>query len=443
MSASNDPGTPVALLGRSGPARERMREALSLIGARVVLEDEPGAIDARTLDDAGAEAVLVALEPAIEDALEALEPALQRPGLTVIFDEAELAARREGWDAQRWARHLAAKLHGHGDVLPPGAEQEPSWTPMPGLPVTPAELHSAQPVEPHLQAAALALDEVPGDTLFVVPDPQPEAEPEPAFVARTAPMLEPIDDPFGGFARTEPQAPAAPAAAPATAEPPRPLGDSSTWGLVEDVAIVERPRGGSSFDHLSDGGLSLVDLEPVEQAVVERGAVLVMAGIGGPDAIRRLLGALPAEFPRPVLIRMALDGGQYGNLVRQMGRASSLPVILAEAGQLLVGGHAYILSDGVGLAQSDAGLGFSEGGGDLPALVSALSPADSAVLLLSGASETLVASVLELAGQGAWVAGQSAEGCYDPAAANRLVQQGHPSGDPAQLAQRLLERWPA
>jgi len=442
VSASNDPGTPVALLGRSGPARERMREALSLIGARVVLEDEPGAIDARTLDDAGAEAVLVALEPAIEDALEALEPALQRPGLTVIFDEAELAARREGWDAQRWARHLAAKLHGHDDVLPPGAEQEPSWTPMPGLPVTPAELHSAQPVEPHLQAAAEALDEVPGDALFVLPELQPDAEAAPAFVPRNTPMLEPIDDPFGSLVRAEPASPVA-AAPVVTPEPPRTLGDSSTWGLVEDVAIVERPRGGTSFDHLSDGGLSLVDLEPAAQAEVERGAVLVMAGIGGPDAIRRLLGALPAEFPRPLLIRMALDGGQYGNLVRQMGRASSLPVVLAEAGQSLVGGHAYILSDGVGLVQADSGLGFSEGGGDLPALVAALSPTDSAVLLLSGASETLVPSVLELGGQGAWVAGQSAEGCYDPAAANRLVQQGHPSGDPVQLAQQLLARWPA
>jgi hypothetical protein len=41
--------------------------------------------------------------------------------LAVIFDEAELAARREGWDAARWVRHLSAKLHRHDDVLPPGS----------------------------------------------------------------------------------------------------------------------------------------------------------------------------------------------------------------------------------------------------------------------------------------------------------------------------------
>lgn len=419
----------MALLGRHGPARERMREALSLIGARVVLEDEPGAIDARTLADAQPAAVLVALEPAIEEALEALESVLQQPGLTVIFDEAELAARREGWDAQRWARHLAAKLHGHGDVLPPGAEQEPSWAPEPGLPTTPAQLHSEQPVGHHLQAAAQALDEVPGDTLFT--PVELSLEPEPA----ARPMLEPIDDPF---AVDNPVAASAPAAAAPVAASA--LGDSSTWDLVEEVAIVERPRGEAQFDHIPSSGLSLVDLNPEAEAVKAHGAVLVMAGIGGPDAIRRLLGALPPQFPRAVLIRMALEGGQYGNLVRQMGRVSALPVELAEAG-LAVAGKAYILPDGVGLQSSESGLSFVEGGA-AAVLVPALPPTDSAVLLLSGASEAIVADVLALAGQGAWVAGQSAEGCYDPAAAARLVQDGRASGDPVQLAQALAERWP-
>ena len=113
----------VALLARVGPARERLREALAQAGATVVLEEDPNSVDLETLGGADAGAVLIALEPAIEDALERLDPVLASPSLTVIFDEAELAARREGWEAQRWARHLVAKLHGHQDVLPPGAEQ--------------------------------------------------------------------------------------------------------------------------------------------------------------------------------------------------------------------------------------------------------------------------------------------------------------------------------
>ncbi|HBK47302.1 MAG TPA: chemotaxis protein [Xanthomonadaceae bacterium] len=403
-------GKPVALLGRPGPARERLREALALVGAQVVLEDEPSAVDVQALRDAEPAAVLVALEPSIEDALEALEPVLTDPRLTVIFDEAELAARRDGWDAQRWARHLSAKLHGHSDVLPPGAEVEPMLQPEPGLPVTPAQLHSAAPLDLHLEAAAFALDEVPGDALFAGAVP----------------------------ASIEPEAsPAAAVAAPAASV----LGDSSTWGLVDEVSVVATPRSGPDLGSLATGDLSLVDIDETA-ATQPQGAVLVMAGIGGPDAIRRLLAALPAEFPRAVLVRMALDGGQYGNLVRQMGRVSALPVELSEIGQAVVGGKVYILSDGIALQLEEGRLGFVAGG-DPASLVSSLPATESAVLMLSGASEAAVGDVLALAEQGAWVAGQSADGCYDPAAASRLAMQGKASGDPAQLAQALAQRWPA
>ncbi|MCW2035967.1 chemotaxis protein CheB [Xanthomonas campestris] len=392
-------GTPVALLGRPGQARERLREALTLAGAQVVLEDEPAAVDVQMLRDAEPVAVLVALEPAIEDALEALEPAFNMPGVTVIFDEAELTVRREGWEAQRWVRHLAAKLHGHADVLPPGTESEPSLQPEPGLAFVSNRQDSDLQLDQHLEAAAHAFERVPGDGMF-------------SHVAE---------------------------AAPAVSGSTSALGDSSTWGLVDEVAVVVRPRSEPDMAALSTGSLSLVDLD---QAAASEGAVLVMAGIGGPDAIRRLLAALPPAFPRPLLVRMALDGGQYGNLVRQMGRVSALPVELGEIGQPIEAGKVYVLSDEVGVQQQAGALAFAAQT-DPAALVAALPPADSAVLMLSGANEALVEATLALAGQGGWVAGQSADGCYDPAAAARLAQQGMLSGDPTQLAQALAQRWPA
>ncbi len=402
MSENNGAmGTPVALLGRPGQARERLREALGLAGAHVVLEDEPSAVDVQMLRDAEPVAVLVALEPSIEDALEALEPAFNMPGVTVIFDEAELTVRREGWEAQRWVRHLAAKLHGHADVLPPGTESEPSLQPEPGLELAPRQ-HSDLQLDQHLQAAAHAFDSVPGDALF----------------ARDADTSE---------------------AAAAADTPGLTLGDSSTWGLVDEVAVVVRPRAELNMDALSTGGLSLVELD---QAGDTTGAVLVLAGIGGPDAIRRLLSALPPAFPRAVLVRMTLDGGQYGNLVRQMGRVSALPVELGEAGQVLAAGKVYVLSDDIGVQQHAGALAFVAQA-DPAGLVAALPPTDSAVLMLSGANEALVGAALALAEQGGWLAGQSADGCYDPAAAARLARQGILTGDPAQLAQALAQRWPA
>ncbi|ACD59782.1 chemotaxis protein CheB [Xanthomonas oryzae pv. oryzae] len=399
-------GTPVALLGRPGQARERLREALVLAGAQVVLEDEPSAVDVQMLRDAEPVAVLVALEPLIEDALEALEPAFNMPGVTVIFDEAELTVRREGWEAQRWVRHLAAKLHGHADVLPPGTESEPSLQPEPGLALA-SRQHSDLQLDQHLEAAAHAFETVPSD----------------ALCAR---------------ASTHDAAPAA------SEKPGLTLSDSSTWGLLDEVTVVVRPRAeahvsSADVSSLSTGGLSLVDLEHSGSVT---GAVLVMAGIGGPDAIRRLLAALPPEFPRAVLVRMTLDGGQYGNLVRQMGRVSALPVELGEAGQVVVPGKVYVLSDEVGVHQHAGALAFVSPA-DPAGLIAALPPADSAVLMLSGANEAMVEASLALAEQGGWLAGQSIDGSYDPAAAARLARQGILTGDPAQLAQALAQRWPA
>src|SRR3546814_10679991 len=79
-------------------------------------------------------------------------------------------------------------------------------------------------------------------------------------------------------------------------------------------------------------GLSLADVDSYVHGP-QRGAGLVEGGLGGPDAVRQLLAAIPEGFPRPVLVRLHLDGGRYDRLVKQMGRAALLPIALAEAGQ--------------------------------------------------------------------------------------------------------------
>ncbi|QEO25666.1 chemotaxis protein CheB [Xanthomonas translucens] len=436
-------GTAVALLARPGQARERLREALHQVGASIVLEDDPTAIDAQTLADAAPDAVLIALEPAIEDAVERLDSALDLPGLTVIFDEAELAARREGWEAQRWARHLAAKLQGHQDVLPPGRETDTGLQPEPGLPATPAQLHAGAPIGFHVEEAASFSTTVPGDSFYAW---QPPAD--------VAPGFEDLQ-----FASAEAAAAAGEAAAmpplamPAQASTPPPL-PASAWSLVDDDApLLVQARAPLSQMQISTEGLSLVALESEQESAIDnpataaaaakvaQGAVLVMAGIGGPDAIRRLLAALPADFPQPLLVQLRLDGGRYGNLVKQIARVSALPVLLAEAGQTVGVGNVYILPDDIGVRSGDtAGLRFvvQQAGASV---VGGLPAAHSAVLLLSGSDPHQVEDVLALAAQGAWVAGQTGDGCYDPAAAAQLIGHGHPGGDPVQLAQALSARW--
>lgn len=452
MHATDAAARPVALLARAGAARERLREAVVAAGGRIVLEDDPNQLDAAALDAAAPQVVLVALEPAVEDALERLDAALQAPHLSLLFEEAELAARREGWEAQRWVRHLAAKLQGHDNVLPPGVENEdsePASTLEPGLPPRPADSHADAPLQFHVDEAQVQAYDLPADEIYVAPavagDQRPEVlsfEELIAGAASTAPTPEPTPvAPPEAEVNRKPGPPPLPeiGSGPATTDAgkrPAPLGDFTSWSLLEDEgysvatpAAAATPEPPPALSSLLNSGLSLVEIE--EDGAQDMGAVLLMAGIGGPDAVRRVLAGLPEDFARPVLVQLRLDGGRYANLVKQMARATPLPVRLAEPGQALAAGDVYILPEMIGVEAASDGLRFSDASGDL---LSALQPNRSVVLMLSGADVAMVGPVLEFAGKGGWVAGQVGEGCYDPAAASQLAVAGMSAGDPEYLA---------
>lgn len=437
MSVSDvNPVPAVALLARPGAARERLREALAHADVQIVLEDDPTTLEPQSLADAHPQFVVIALEAAIEDALERLEPALSAPGLTLVFDEAELAARRDGWEAQRWGRHLAAKLHGHQQVLPPGAEDEPSLQLEPGLTLTPPQPQETA-LQSHLDQALSWADNVPADSLYVPPVDLHE----PIALEQALAALQPV----------LPEAPAdrdAPLESPGPeVEPPAvpalTLGDHTAWSLVDEPAVEAAPiaRASTSAPTASfeTGHLSLVDLDAAAPAGANAGALLVLAGIGGPDALRRLLAALPAGLRVPVLVHMRLDGGRYGNLVKQMARISPLPVQLAEPGQRATPGEVHVLADDMGVQGAADGLYFQTRAQGIA--IDALPPAHTAVVLLSGADLAHVGPALDLAAAGAWVAGQVGEGCYDPAAATAVVAAGMVAGEPQELAQAIAARW--
>jgi chemosensory pili system protein ChpB (putative protein-glutamate methylesterase) len=401
-----EPAMRVALLARPGTACDRLQAALQEAGAELVHVADPNQSDARSVADAGAQAVLVALEPSVEDALARFDAMLSDPAMIVIFDEAELAAKREGWDAARWVRHLAAKLHRHHDVLPPGSEVEAH------LALEPGRLSLYQRPEGDGDLSGVAgeamtlADDVPRDQLDVtapLAGREPAAEPALSMDALSLEALEigePDDDPQtrDRFRRD--------------------LDDLHM--RIADMGLVDPPRAAGS-------GAS------------RDGAVVVLAGIGGPDAVRQLLAGLPQAFPRPVLIQQRLDGARHDKLVRQMQRATAMPVQLAESGQPLQRGHVYVLPGELGVVAGDDGLRF---GGDGSALFAQIPADDSAVILLSGSDPAMVDPAMTHAAHGALVAGQSPDGCYDPAAAQALVARGAAAGAPAELARKLAARWP-
>ncbi|WP_052101326.1 chemotaxis protein CheB [Novilysobacter arseniciresistens] len=532
----------VALLARPGVARDRLRGVMDEAGVERVLEADPTELDLLALLAAAPRAVLVALDPVTEDVLDRFDEVLFDPSIDVIYEEADLAASREGWDIARWQRHLVAKLQRHGDVLPPGREPDdepgseagqapvaadevtapaalaPDAAELPpaamsGLTIeSPAEVLPTLAIEP---ADALSLDEpafeplaASLDATFEVPSaaagdpvdlPQASEPPTTTMDVEFAPMageanpFDPVlaeagdgdslelDDAFltefelaidadttdagepgfgapvaeidltlseDGFDAPTPQPVAEPQPdaelAPVATTPPSPTGfgnlsldDGDSEAAAQPAADDHRFR--RDLDDLQEriSHLSLVDDTPVRGPEQPRGAVVVLAGIGGPDAVRQLLGALPVGFPRPVLIQQRLDGARHDRLVAQMQRATSIPVKLAEAGSDAEGGTIYILPADVGIAAGDSGLRF-DGSGDV---LSRLPSADSAILLLSGSDAGQVDAVMNHSWAGALVAGQAADGCYDAAAPNALATRGGDTAPPAKIAALLAERW--
>jgi len=582
----------VALLARAGEARGQLRRALDEFGAELVLEADPNELEAGQLAGSGATTVLVSVEPAVESALERLEAVLLAPGLTVLYDEAETTARLQGWDLNRWARHLAAKLLGK-DVLPPGAEPAPHAeaaehlvaAPLP----TPSALAAGARIEDYTaelgqMAAAVPSAELPSD--LPQPEPRPGGEGEPpawaappaaegdpgalalddaalaqALGATDAPPperepasaaepqllsdeaidlsgLELIDDPAGAVppppsvsllsakeirfdasvieveeltlseeelaAFGELGAPLAaeaagtvtegeealeldedlaklaasldenlealsvepvaeePLAAPQEERPPPP--DVSHLRLDDGAAPLETPA--ATRPRFDFSGLSLelapvdespaaplpatapaapppaldighLSLAPLADAGGEAAAavrtVLVLSGIGGPDAVRQLVRALPASFPGAVLLKQNLDGGRHDRFVEQLAKISRLPVALSEPHETPPGNAVRVLPDG---ASAAGALSFPKEGG-VAALIEAVAALDGAIVVLSGADEAAIEPLKAAMAGGVRVLVQDPASCFDGKVAGVLREAGAPAVPAADLAARL------
>lgn len=508
-----EPGRRVALLARPGAARDCVRAALLEVGVELVAEEDPSQADPQAIRGAAPQVLMIVLDAASEDALGRFDVVIGDPAIEVMFEEADVAVSREGWEAARWRRHLAAKLHLSRDVLPPVAvvdavEADPLSTRLEELIAAdadgsqadaevslPADVAGGQDFSVFDPVAAEGDDDA-GLSLSVegldfdpaqfdgavyeasgfdastfdastfdaasfdaasfdapasdVPDGQDDSIAPvtgPDFSASDFdPLLAELDAELpdrahpAGVAGWDASAIAfeAPSPEPAAVPVPPPLPRASfgELSLADDSApVASTPPAAGSHD-LQDLERRISSLQLVDDVAPVEGVVLVMAGMGGPDAVRQFLGALPAGFPRAVLVRQRLDGARYDKLVAQMQRATSLPVALAEAGHTVAAGTVYVVGDDLGL-DATGGLRFAAG----DRLLESLPLPGSAVVLLSGSDLAAVDAVAALAARGAWLGAQASDGCYDPAAAQALAARGAASDAPAELARQLARRW--
>jgi len=156
----------VALLGPADAARQQLRQALQGFGAELIFEGElaeAGQLAGR----GGTPAVLIVnLEPGVEDELDSIQELLDHPDTCVVFNEGEVSSQLTGWDLARWARHLAAKVLGVRDTLPPapsGAERLPvlDLVPEPGRPASPAQQQDHLQFDTFADEVFSRQDEVP------------------------------------------------------------------------------------------------------------------------------------------------------------------------------------------------------------------------------------------------------------------------------------------
>lgn len=159
--------------------------------------------------------------------------------------------------------------------------------------------------------------------------------------------------------------------------------------------------------------------------------VLVIAGIGGPDAVRRLLSALPADFHLPLVLQQALGKPVHERLVSQLGRATALKMRLAEVGAPVTESLVHVLPQGVGVDLATNSFVLSD------SLDEAIADARVAVVMLSGAAPDLVPRLLQRSQPHAPVLAQDVDSCYDKRAVTHLIEHGIPATTPEQMAMQL------
>jgi chemotaxis response regulator CheB len=582
----------VALLARAGAARDQLRKALEEAGAVIVAEGDPGELDPKDLAEKLPKVFLVGLEPATEKAIDRFDSLFSADGVEVIFDDAEVTAKLDGWDLNRWARHLAGKLTGR-ETLPPAPEGAVAIGDFveevilqPGLPTTPAEEMAGAKLEDYTSESPELAEWVPtSPSLTDAPKAEAETASEEGFswdgsqsdaggddgkefkldtdlgididlaslelaptpdsaatsaagdygaveiadmpdlpsgegmrfstfdgdgseehggdidadVAALAAQLEAFEksDQRGAavepeFARAKSNEDEAPGLAPTRVMPaisatPVEAAASKPAPAATTAKSTASPSGKGSFDFsnlslasLEGGEAELAKAPPIEAkfgqasepmpakpsafgdlslegdasapaaaakpAAVSTGAsspgaVLVLAGLGGPDAVRQLLSTLPGKLAVPVLLYQHLEVGKHERLVEQLAKISKLPVVLAKEGDAPVAGKVSLLPSGVTAIANGGGLKFAPG--NLSQLISALPPADSMVIVLSGADAQLVPMILAVKDGGGIVLAQDPEVCFDAVAAEAMRKEGAAVYPALGLAKQVAARWSA
>lgn len=488
----------IALLARAGKARDQLHTALSEAGANIVAEGDPAQMEPAQVASHRPNFFLVSLEPAMEVALERFDELFAGEDVEVMFDDAEVTAGLDGWDLNRWARHLAHKVLNTSDLMPPLPAGTPAWGELvaeeivlgddedddlsDSVSMDAGTGRSEGGVDLDMDLSDLSLPEAAPASAGAVSEfgeldfdesvsfsSETPAEPQTGGLdfdmADLTAQLESFDKGNPSFddesdlpapavrqsvdeliasvgaqgieeidaveAFEAPAAPAAPTPAPA------PSFDFS------NLELAPMEEGAPANATPSANAATTDETAPTAEAAqaTTTGAVVVLAGLGGPDAVRQLLSSLPDSLPVPVLLYQHLEVGKHERLVDQLAKISKLPVQLARDSEFAPSGRISLLPAGMTARAQGNGLVFVTGA--LAQMLASVSPADSVVIVLSGADPQLVPAILAVRDAGGLVLAQDPEVCFDSAAADAMLREGAAVYPALGLARQVAARWSA
>lgn len=232
----------VALLYQEAEAAQSLRSALSQAGVSILVDMRADALDAAKILASDVHAIVVNLDPELEDHFDAITDALEGATQPVMYNDPAASSDLGGWDRARWLRHLSAKLKGSRDTTPP---------PPPGAVAVPS-VRKAVPVAAAPGADAASAVAAPAVTELAPTVEIPIVKPEPVNEAAHDDALDDLENLLSDFQPDFAQ-PAASAAAPVAA----PTGDfGSDLGSELDALFAEQPKADDSLglDLLFDEG---------------------------------------------------------------------------------------------------------------------------------------------------------------------------------------------
>jgi chemosensory pili system protein ChpB (putative protein-glutamate methylesterase) len=198
--------------------------------------------------------------------------------------------------------------------------------------------------------------------------------------------------------------------------------DLSKYALVDADPVVEA----SETQNLQDGN--------PQSEFESRPLILVISGLGGPTALRKLLQQVNAGFSKIIVISHEIDVMQLEKLRDQLQKISKIPMLLPLTDEFLKKGNIYILNKKQTIQSTSLGYQCIAGNG-LSGYILQMDH-DVDIVILSGADEQLSQPLIQVSSLLNNLHVQAPDECFEPALAQLLINTGAPL-----LDHDVVEHW--